>query len=73
MEISVTELRRKFGGCLERVRRGETIVVTKDGEPVARLEPCSADRNAALESLVGLIPDVGLAEGEIRALRLAGK
>lgn len=37
--ISVFEAKTRFGDLLERVSRGEEIVITKHQEPVARLVP----------------------------------
>jgi prevent-host-death family protein len=37
--ISALELRKKVRSILERVNRGERIVITYRGNPVARLEP----------------------------------
>jgi antitoxin (DNA-binding transcriptional repressor) of toxin-antitoxin stability system len=35
----VRDLRNHGGDVLERVARGETVLVTKDGRPVAELRP----------------------------------
>lgn len=37
--VTVRDLRNHGGEVLERVERGETVVVTKDGRPVAELRP----------------------------------
>lgn len=37
--VSVRELRNSGGDVLYRVEHGETVVVTKDGRPVAELRP----------------------------------
>ncbi|MGC4932189.1 type II toxin-antitoxin system Phd/YefM family antitoxin [Gordonia sp. DT30] len=37
--VSVRELRNNGGEVLRRVERGERVVVTRDGEPVAELGP----------------------------------
>lgn len=39
---SVTEARNQFSRLLRRVRRGETVLITDRGKPVARIEPCHA-------------------------------
>ena len=39
MEIGAYEAKTSLGSLLERVRRGETITITKHGVPVARLVP----------------------------------
>ncbi len=38
-EITVRELRNQGADVLQRVRRGEALTVTRDGEPVAELRP----------------------------------
>jgi prevent-host-death family protein len=38
-EVTVRELRNHGGQVLERVLTGESIVVTRDGTPVAELRP----------------------------------
>ncbi|MGO1591074.1 MAG: type II toxin-antitoxin system Phd/YefM family antitoxin [Ancrocorticia sp.] len=37
--VSVRDLRNHGGDVLERVARGESIVVTRDGSPAAQLTP----------------------------------
>ena len=44
-EVTVRELRNQGGKVLDRVERGETLIVTKAGRPVAELRPL---RRAAL-------------------------
>lgn len=38
-EVSVRDLRNRGGEVLDRVRRGEVLTVTRDGDPVAELRP----------------------------------
>lgn len=38
-EVTVRELRNQGGRVLDRVERGESLTVTKDGTPVAELRP----------------------------------
>jgi prevent-host-death family protein len=40
--VGSRELKTRLGTYLERVRRGETILVTDRGEPVAELRPVEA-------------------------------
>lgn len=40
--ITATEANRAFSGILQRVRTGESFVVTSHGEPVARIAPTGA-------------------------------
>ena len=37
--VSVRDLRNRGGEVLHRVEHGETLVVTRDGRPVAELRP----------------------------------
>ncbi len=37
---SVSEAKNGFSSLLNDVRRGETVLITHRGEPVARIEPC---------------------------------
>jgi prevent-host-death family protein len=37
--VSVRDLRNKGGEVLDRVERGERVIVTRDGHPVAELRP----------------------------------
>ena len=37
--VTVRELRNKGGEVLDRVERGEHVIVTRDGRPVAELRP----------------------------------
>ena len=39
MEIGAFEAKNKFGMLLDRVERGEEIIITRHGRPVARLVP----------------------------------
>jgi prevent-host-death family protein len=43
-EISVREANQNFSKLIAAVEHGETIVITKNGRPVARIGPQSADR-----------------------------
>jgi len=38
-EVTVRDLRNRGADVLERVVRGETLTVTRDGRPVAELRP----------------------------------
>ena len=39
MKIGAFEAKNTFGNLLDRVQRGEEIVITRHGQPVARLVP----------------------------------
>ncbi|MCA1831301.1 MAG: type II toxin-antitoxin system Phd/YefM family antitoxin [Actinomycetota bacterium] len=50
MEIGVREFRANLSKCIDHVRRGEDIVLTERGIPVARIIPAAA--KTPLERLV---------------------
>lgn len=50
-EATVRELRNQGGRVLDRVAAGERVTITRDGRPVARLEPAARGRLNA-EALV---------------------
>jgi prevent-host-death family protein len=43
-EISVREANQNFSQLIAAAERGETIVITKNGVPVAKISPQKADR-----------------------------
>jgi prevent-host-death family protein len=55
-EVGAFEAKNTFGGLLDRVERGEEIIITRRGKPVARLAPLAEnfDREAALEAVARL-------------------
>ena len=47
-------LKTRLGAWLRRVRRGETVVITDRGDPVAEIRPLSAGRGHEDAALAGL-------------------
>ena len=76
--VGARELKTRLGRYLNRVRRGETIVVTDRREPVAELRPIGDSRDPAAARLARLAATGGLTlptrKGLVRveAARLAG-
>ena len=65
-QIGAFEAKNTLGSLLDRVERGEEIVITRHGKPVARLAPCGSpiDREAARAALARIrTRAVGLAAG----------
>jgi len=58
-EATVRELRNQGGRVLDRVLAGERVTITRDGRPVARLEPAARGRvgAAALVDRFRSLPD----------------
>ncbi len=38
-EITAVEAKVKFGALLDEIERGEEVIVTRNGKPVARISP----------------------------------
>jgi prevent-host-death family protein len=41
MRVGAFEAKNTLGALLDRVERGEEVVITRHGKPVARLAPCA--------------------------------
>ena len=68
---SVSEARNSLSALLSEVRRGETVLVTHHGKPVAQISPCDADAltdEAAAKLMQEEIADPPQASLDIAAL-----
>ena len=77
-EVGVSQAKANFYTLLKEAARGETIVITRRGRPVARLTaPEAPDRGAAVaaaKTLRGLRERIGWAKTEdILGMRDAGR
>jgi prevent-host-death family protein len=59
-KASVSETKSHLRQLLKRVRRGETILITDRGFPVARLEPVGSARPAEAEGRLGRLERAGV-------------
>jgi prevent-host-death family protein len=50
--VSISELRNHVGEIVDRVERGETVMITRAGQPVAELRPVRKPRLATEQLLV---------------------
>jgi prevent-host-death family protein len=82
MSIGAYDAKTRLSELLDRVEKGEQIVITRHGKPVARLVPEGGhDRAAARAAVARLIAlgerlskqGVSLTDEEIRALRDEGR
>jgi prevent-host-death family protein len=73
-EMSVREANQNFSQVIAAAEKGETIVITKNGTPVAKVAPQGADRaqdadwQAAYQELAKSLrekPDTGVRVGKI--------
>ncbi len=71
-EASIRDLRNHGGEVVDRVQAGESVTITRDGEPVAELRPLPRRRLGArllIERFRTLPPiDVGRLRGDIDAV-----
>ena len=49
--IGVSEAEARFGAVLQEVEKGETVIVTRDGQPVARVSPMGEERPGVGEAI----------------------
>jgi prevent-host-death family protein len=66
--VGVRELRQNISRYLDRVKEGETFVVTEHGREVARLVPSVAARYARVAALTGATVPTGRLPDVIRRL-----
>ena len=56
-EVGAFEAKNRLGALLDRVERGEEIVITRRGKPVAKLVPAGSgfDREKVRRAVAGLL------------------
>jgi prevent-host-death family protein len=47
MDVSIAEARRRLSELIRAVEDGDTVVITRDGKPVAQLSPVPPKRRKA--------------------------
>jgi prevent-host-death family protein len=82
MSVGAYDAKTRLSELLDRVERGEHIVITRHGKPVARLVPEGGHDRAAARAAVARLFALGeqlarrgidLSDEEIRALRDEGR
>jgi prevent-host-death family protein len=71
-KVGVRELRQNLSRYLDRVKRGEELVVTEHGREVARLLPYSSEGYAELSAKAGATTPTGRLEQVAARLRVPG-
>lgn len=80
--VGAYEAKTHLADLLDRVQRGEQIIITRHGKPIARLVPESRDAvDAAMAAIDGLAAlgnslgqrGIGFTDEEIRAMRDDGR
>ena len=64
-EVQASEAKTHLPQLLDEVERGETIVITRHGRPVARLVPDEERRRAAYDQAVRIIKEIGQRTGKV--------
>lgn len=78
MEIGAFEAKNTLGNLLDRVEKGEEIVITRRGKPVARLAPIRSEHDvakarAAIEAIKEMSKGVTLGGLKIKDLIEEGR
>ena len=71
MTVTFSELKNNLGKYLELAQHDDSIIVTKNGKPIAKIVPSVLDKKAILDSLVGVVSDYSLSLDDIKARRLS--
>lgn len=80
--VGAYDAKTRLSELLDRVERGEQIVITRHGKPIARLVPAGGHDKAAAHAAVARLVALGkqlakqgvnLTDEEIRALRDEGR
>jgi prevent-host-death family protein len=58
--VSISEAKNRLSTYIDRVRRGETVVITDRGRPVARLAPLESGTKASVDSRLVELARLGL-------------
>lgn len=59
MEMSIREAKAKFSQAIAAAQRGESVIVTKFGKPVAQISPPPAKRKLNLAAADAYLKSVG--------------
>jgi prevent-host-death family protein len=64
-EVQASEAKTHLPQLLDAVERGETIVITRHGRPIARLVPDEEQRRAAYEKAVETMKEIRQRTGKV--------
>jgi prevent-host-death family protein len=68
--VQASEAKARLLQILDIVERGETVVITRHGRPIARLEPEPTQRRAAIAAAVDDIRSLARRTGKMTAAEL---
>lgn len=63
--VQASEAKARLLQLLDIVERGETIVITRHGRPIARLEPEAGRQEQELDATINALRDLGRRNGRI--------
>jgi prevent-host-death family protein len=67
-ELSTTEAARNLEEYLDQVSQGDSILLTRDGKPIAEIRPVASDRRLGeLPSLLASLPRLSPSEAKLLA------
>jgi len=72
LKITATEFKSNFGKYLDLLNT-ETIIITKNNKPVAKVTNASQDRVDMVKSIFGIIPDTGYTLEDAKRERILKK
>lgn len=74
--VGAFEAKTHFSALLDKVEKGEQIVITKHGRMVAKLVPASAANHLRIQQAISALKDLSLGhtlKGDWRKLRDTGR
>jgi len=68
--VQASEAKSRLLQLLDDVERGETVVITRHGRPIARLEPEAERRSAEIDTAIEDLRKLGRRTGRITVAEL---
>jgi prevent-host-death family protein len=63
--VQASEAKARLLQLLDEVEQGETVLITRHGRPIARLEPEARRRQEDIQSAIARIRSAGRARGKV--------
>lgn len=63
--VQASEAKTHLLQLLDDVERGETVVITRHGRPIARLEPETNRRQSEIDAAIAGIREIGRSNGKV--------
>lgn len=60
IRVSISEAKNRLSALLDKVRHGETVLITDRARPIARLEPVRPEQDSELETWLADLERGGL-------------